>query len=118
MKLPKLYRKVWVKLYWLTDTCEGGEHVQREGHYYLEARRSLRPDNSWFWQLDKWDASQCSDTLKYVDDLDPIDMFEGWVYKNPFKYNENDNYGEVTTRMTIKEQKELAAIEEMNTWPF
>lgn len=111
MKLPKLYRKVWVKLYWLTDTCEGGEHVQRDGYQYLEARRALRVDKSWFWQIDKWDADQCSWELSQVEDLDPEDMFEDYIYKNPFPWNEKDNFGPVTNRLTIKEQKDLRAID-------
>lgn len=104
MELPKLYRRCWVKLYWLTDTCEGGEHVQRDGYYHLKARRALKPDKSWFWQLDKWDAEQCKYELSLVDDLDNEDMFEGVVYKEPFPFDER-NLGYTWSRRTIKQQK-------------
>jgi len=86
MKLPKLYRVCWVELYWLTDTCEGGEHVQRDGSYYLKARRALKPNGEWFWQIDKWDAEQYKWELSMVEDLEPEDMFEDYVYKNPRPY--------------------------------
>lgn len=102
MKLPKLYRVCWVELYWLTDTCEGGEHVQRDGTFQLKARRALRKDKSWFWQIDPWDAEQCKWELSMVDDIAPEDQFESWQYKNPWPFNENDNFGPVTNRPPIK----------------
>jgi hypothetical protein len=111
MELPKLYRVCWVKLYWLTDTCEGGEHVQRDGYYHLKARRALKSDKSWFWQLDKWDAEQCKYELSLVDDLAPEDMFEGFIYKEPFPFDER-NLGYVWNRPTIKQQKNQEWLEQ------
>lgn len=105
MKLPKLYRVCWVKLYWLTDTCEGGEHVQRDGHFYLRARRSLRQDKSWFWQIDPWDADQCKWELSMVEGLDPEDMFEDYIYKNPFPWSEKDYLGFTYNRGTLSTYK-------------
>ncbi|MFT5450846.1 MAG: hypothetical protein ACI9N9_000326 [Enterobacterales bacterium] len=105
MKLPKLYRVCWVKLYWLTDTCEGGEHVQLDGYYHLRARRVLNIDKSWFWQIDKWDAEQCKWELSMVDDLDPKDMFEDVVYKNPCTWSERDYLGYTYNRYTIKQRE-------------
>ena len=110
MNLPKLYRICWVKLYWLTDTCEGGEHVQRDGYFKLRARRALRVDKSWFWQIDEWDRN-CDDVkyhLEFVEDLEPEDQFEGWEYKNPYPYNERDNFGPVTNRPPIKPVQDIA----------
>tara|TARA_R110000787_G_scaffold167889_3_gene280871 strand:+ start:911 stop:1303 length:393 start_codon:yes stop_codon:yes gene_type:complete len=104
MKLPKLYRVCWVSLYWLTDTCEGGEHVQRDGTFKLKARRVLRTDKSWFWQIDEWDRD-CGDVkyhLQFIDDLPPEEQFESWEYKNPYPFNERDNFGPVTNRPPIK----------------
>ncbi|CAL9956596.1 hypothetical protein VPHK46_0020 [Vibrio phage K46] len=49
--LPKLYRKVFVKLDWCHDSLVGGEHRQAEGIHYVKARRALKDDGSWFWQL-------------------------------------------------------------------
>ena len=103
MKLPKLYRVCWVKLYWLTDTCEGGEHVQRDGTFKLKARRALRADKSWFWQIDDW-VRNCDDVkyhLQFVEDLPPEDQFEGWEYKEPYPWNERDNLEPVTNRPPI-----------------
>ena len=109
MELPKLYRVCWLKLYWLTDTCEGGEHVQRDGYHYIKARRSLKPDNSWFWQLDKFDAEQCKYELGYVEDLEPLKQFESVVYKNPFPWSERDYLGITYNRPTIKPKLEVKA---------
>ena len=49
--LPKLYRKVYIKLDWIHDSIVGGEHCQTEGVHYIKAARSLKSDGSWFWQL-------------------------------------------------------------------
>lgn len=49
--LPKLYRKVFVKLDWIHDSLVGGEHCQAEGVHHVKARRALKRDGSWFWQL-------------------------------------------------------------------
>lgn len=122
MKLPKLYRVCWVKLYWLTDTCEDGEHVQRDGYHILKARRALRPDKSWFWQIDKWDARQCERELSQVDDLNPEDMFEGVIYKDPYLFDER-NLGYTWSRSTIKEKIEIEEIKksddlDFDNWPF
>jgi len=105
MDLPKLYRTCWVKLYWITDTCEGGEHVQRDGYHLIKARRAKLPNNNWFWQLDPWDAEQCHRDLYEIYGLEPIDQFEGWVYKNPYPYKEGDWF-EAYSRPTIKQQKQ------------
>ena len=111
MKLPKLYRVCWVKLYWLTDTCEGGEHVQRDGYFHLKARRVLSPDKSWFWQLDKFDRENgdVKYHLKYVSDMEPEDQFEGWEYKNPFPWSERDYLGYTYNRPIIKPKIEVKA---------
>lgn len=107
MKLPKLYRVCWVKLYWLTDTCEGGEHVQRDGAFKLKARRALRADKSWFWQIDELDRD-CGDVkyhLQFVEDLPPEDQFEGWEYKNPHPWSENDYLGFTYNRGALSTYK-------------
>ena len=107
MELPKLYRVCWVKLYWLTNTCEGGEHVQRDGYFYLKAKRALRQDNSWFWQIDEWDRN--SGDVKYhlemAEEENPEDQFEDILYKNPFPLSEK-HYFYPYQRLTIKEQRE------------
>lgn len=103
MKLPKLYRVCWVKLYWLTDTCEGGEHVQRDGYFKLRARRVLRQDKSWFWQIDEWDRN-CGDVkyhLEMAEEERPEDQFEGWEYKEPYPFDER-NLGYSYNRQAIK----------------
>lgn len=116
--LPKLYRSCWVKLYWLTDTCEGGEHVQRDGYYFLKARRALRPDKSWFWQIDPWDAEECKYSLRFVEDLDQVDMFEGVVYKEPFHFDDR-NIGISWNRSKIKLDNPIVHDEEKKpNWPF
>lgn len=50
MKLPKLYRVVYLELEWLTNTCEGGEHVQRSGYEYPRARLVII-DGMKSWQI-------------------------------------------------------------------
>lgn len=105
MKLPKLYRVCWVELYWLTDTCEGGEHVQRDGYYHLRARRALKPNGSWFWQIDKWDAEQHKWELSMIEDLEPEDMFEYYAYKNPHPWSEKDYLGFTYNRGTLSTYK-------------
>ena len=117
MELPKLYRVCWVKLYWLTNTCEGGEHVQRDGYFHLRARRSLRADKSWFWQIDKWDRN-CDDVKYHLEmalECEPENQFEGWVYKYPFPFDER-NLGYAWNRPTIKDQKYQKILEAEIPW--
>jgi len=50
MSPPKLYRVVYLEIEWLTDTCEGGEHVQRSGIYYVPARLVIS-EGVRLWQI-------------------------------------------------------------------
>jgi len=43
MKPPKLYRKVWLSVWFSQE--------DHEGYEYIEVRRSLRKDKSCFWQI-------------------------------------------------------------------
>jgi len=68
MKPPKLYRKVWLAV-WVFDE-------DYDCYEYIEARRSLKPDGSWFWLVDSL----------YNDDIEgenPEWWFEHVIYKNP-----------------------------------
>ena len=116
MELPKLYRVCWVKLYWLTDTCEGGEHVQSDGYLYLKTRRVLNCDKSWFWQIDPWDAEQCKWELSMVEDLEPEDMFEDVIYKNPFPWSEKDYLGFTYNRGTLSTYKPIEKLTKGLVW--
>lgn len=101
MKIPKLYRNIWIEIYWLTDTCEGGEHVQRDGYSYIEARRALDTDNNWFWQIHPY----YKDEFKAViEGEEPECWLPDVLYKSPFDFDER-NLGYSFNRRTIKEIK-------------
>lgn len=67
MKLPKLYRKVWIKWEWMTGHCFGGVHIQNSGVEYFQIYRTKSSDNKWYWKL--VDESKEHNTWEeYVDD--------------------------------------------------
>ena len=108
MKLPKLYRVVYLELEWLTDTCEGGEHVQRGGYNYPRARLVLKNGVRAWQVIDKDlipnDYEQC--------DFEPADYYE-WPWKavdedykkamEKFKHDPQMSWN----RPTIAERKKL-----------
>ena len=119
MKLPKLYRKVWLKIEWLKDECINGEHVQTDGYIYIESRRVKSPDNSWFWQIDPWDIEENRWELEMAGYFDGEDEFYyALEYKNPSPYNEGD-WCYAYQRPTIKEQlSQKEFIQKLESWPF
>ncbi len=119
MELPKLYRKVWLKIEWLKDECVNGEHEQTEGYIYIEARRVKGSDNLWFWKIDTCDVENNRWELEMAGYLSEYDEFYyEVVYKNPNPYKEGD-WCYPYQRMTIKEQLEQKAfIKELNDCPF
>ena len=54
MKLPKLYRKVYLKFEWIIDGLQGGEHYQDWGFNYIPAMRVLDTKGNWFWSVVDW----------------------------------------------------------------
>ena len=107
MKLPKLYRKVYLKFEWCVDTCHFGEHHQDGGFYYIEAMRALDTRGVWFWNVTDW-AEASDDDKKYFDVRNHHED-EGWTTCN---WNIFDDGGELISyyyphnRMTIKQQRD------------
>ena len=97
MNLPKLYRKVWIEWEWITDECWGGEHVQNSGFEYLQAYRTKKSDNTWYWKL--VDESEKPDMWEIHEDSDYVG--ENIITKPPWM---NHFYAYQTP--TIKEQRE------------
>ncbi|AUR89607.1 hypothetical protein NVP1127O_15 [Vibrio phage 1.127.O._10N.286.52.E12] len=85
--LPKLYRKVFVKLDWCHDQIVGGEHHQAEGVHHVKARRALKDDGSWFWKLidDMHYYSDCDERniRSYFCDLDSYLNEVEWCDREP-----------------------------------
>ena len=100
MDLPKLYRVVYLEIEWITDTCEGGEHVQRGGVYYTPARLVLDGGVKRWQTLDP----NFDDPYFEADDLEDFDWhpydieYKEWLDEN----RHNPNWGR--TYATIKEQ--------------
>ena len=121
MKLPKLYRKVWLKIEWLKDECVNGEHEQTCGDIYIEAKRVKKPDNTWCWQVSNWDIEENRCTLEMAGYFDGDDEFMYDIeLKNPnhSPYNEGD-WCYAYQRLTIKEQiDQKSYIQELEDLPF
>lgn len=49
MKLPKLYRKIWIKWEWVSDECWDGFHHQDSGYHYYQVRRVISDSGDWDW---------------------------------------------------------------------
>ena len=119
MKLPKLYRKVWLKIEWLNDECINGDHVQTDGNIYIESMRVKNPDNSWRWQIDQFDIENNRWELEMAGYFCEYDEFYYELeYKNPYPYNEGD-WCYAYQRPTIKEQAaQQDLIKELDDCPF
>jgi len=119
MKLPKLYRKVWLKIEWLKDECINGEHEQTDGHIYIESRRVKNPDNSWFWKIDPLDIENNRWELEMAGYFCEYDEFYYELeYKNPYPWNEGD-WCYAYQRPTIKQQvTQQDLIKELDDCPF
>ncbi len=108
MKLPKLYRKVYLKFEWIVDSLQGGEHHQDWGYNYLQAMRVLDEDGNWFWQITYW--RDLEEEKEYFDKYNHHDE-NGW---SEFDLNNLDedgqlhNYHCAYNRLTIKEQRRRA----------
>ena len=89
--LPKMYRVVYAKIEWITDTLEGGEHVQRCGDYYSQVRRVITP-NGWKWQA-LWKNDVDYHWYQWLDETPwtgyEDDVFE-WVVKAPTYLDEDE----------------------------
>ena len=107
MKLPKLYRKVYLKFEWCIDTCHFGEHHQDSGFYYVPAMRVLEAKGGWFWRITDWVELDEGDK-KYFDKYNHHEE-DGWSEVDLIRF---DDDGEVISwyypynTPTIKEQKE------------
>ena len=97
MKLPKLYRKVWIEWEWLTDELRGGEHVQNSGHDYFQVYRAKDSNNNWFWKLVGDDVPQY-----WQDSCDDEGVVSCVVKRNP----DAADYFYPVQRLTIKEKEE------------
>lgn len=101
MKLPKLYRRVYLEIEWITDTCEGGEHVQRSGIYYVPARLVLDCGVK-AWQILDEDFN---DPYFEIDDLE----YEWHSYDLEYEeWRDNNRHNPQWSRTyrTIREQEE------------
>lgn len=67
MKLPKLYRTVYVEIEYCYDSIRGGEHVQDEGEYYTKAQLVLDNNGKRRWKFLDKDFLSCFD-YEYIDD--------------------------------------------------
>ena len=47
--LPRLYRVVSCKIEYVHDYCVNGEHDQRCGDYWIQARRVIDEELGWKW---------------------------------------------------------------------
>lgn len=106
MKLPKLYRKVWLKIEWLKDECVNGEHEQTGGDIYIEAKRVKNPDNTWFWQMSKWDIEENLWELRMAGYFDGEGEFMYDVSYDVRTYFNERDLGFSYNRPTIKKQLE------------
>lgn len=101
IKLPKLYRVVYLEIEWITDTCEGGEHIQRGGVYYTPVRLVINKGVKIWQTLDP----NFNDQYFERDDLDydwhshDLELAE---------YMEENRHNPMITResRTIKQQKQ------------
>tara|TARA_R110002096_G_scaffold66306_2_gene161392 strand:+ start:814 stop:1206 length:393 start_codon:yes stop_codon:yes gene_type:complete len=106
MRLPKLYRKVYLAFEWCIDTCHFGEHHQSSGFYYIQAARVLDVKGGWFWNVTDWAEASDSDK-KHFDKYDHHED-EGWAEVD---WNRFDDDGELISyyyphnRLTIKAQR-------------
>lgn len=108
MKLPKLYRKVYLKFEWIVDSLQGGEHHQDWGFNYIPAMRVLDTEGDWFWSVTDWCGLEGDERHfgKYTHHEE-----DGW---SAFDLNELDEDGQFNNyhcsynRLTIKEQKRRA----------
>ena len=107
MKLPKLYRKVYLKFEWIIDSLQGGEHCQDWGFNYIPAMRVLDAKGNWFWSVIDWCEFK-DEHKKYFDKYNHHEE-DGW---SDFDYNRLDDDGQIISyyypynRLTIKEQKQ------------
>ena len=110
MKLPKLYRKVYLKFEWIIDSLQGGEHCQDWGYNYIPAMRVLDTEGDWFWSVIDW----CEFKDEHKEYFDKYNHHEcdGW---SDFDLNLLDDDGQFINyyypynRLTIKEQKQQRA---------
>lgn len=96
MKPPKLYRKVWLEI---EVTCTDEDYDYSE---YVGVRRALKPDGSWFWQIEPWYKEDFKDQILGSSDDSPEDWFEYVVYKCPHDFDDR-NCG-TYNRATIKKK--------------
>jgi hypothetical protein len=67
MRLPKLYRVVYVEIEYCNDYLQGGEHVQDEGEYYTKAQLVIGSNGMRKWKFLDKDFLDGRD-YKYIDD--------------------------------------------------
>lgn len=104
MKLPKLYRKVYLKFEWCVDSMQGGEDW---GYNYLQAMRVLDTKGNWFWHITYW--RDLEDEKDHFDKYNHHDL-DGWCITDKNKDNfikEHKNNPRFSfNRLTIKEKIE------------
>ena len=104
-ELPKLYRRVYLALEWVTDELRGGEHYQDSGIEYIPFRLALDPSGIKFWQ--------CTDpsllAANYYFDKSDMNYKWGNLDLNHIEFIEKYKHSPklVNTYPTIKEQREL-----------
>ena len=105
MKLPKLYRKVYLKFEWIIDSLQGGEHHQDWGFTYIPSMRVLDVKGNWFWRVIDWYG--LDEEKEYFDKYSHHEC-DGW---DEFDLNNLDEDGQLHlnyhccyNRLTIKER--------------
>jgi hypothetical protein len=119
MKLPKLYRKVYLKFEWCIDSLQGGEHHQDWGYNLIPARRVLDSKGGWFWSVIDWIDL---DVEKEYFDKYTHHEEDGWEEYDStwFDFNEDNKHDPYLSynRITIKEQKRSStpSLDKITKW--
>lgn len=124
MKLPKLYRVVYVEIEYCIDHCYDGVHTTDEGEYYTKAHIVIDKSGLRRWKFLDKDFTECPD-YKYVEDglfIDENAIDFNWcsVDKRMVEIDEKYKHSPYNNwdRPTIKEQKQWNSEFESICFPF